>query len=352
MSEIHFVISAPRSGSTWLTNALNQHPEILATEHRLFGFFNEMWRNNDGTSSPRITFDAYTEAFAGHYFHEELGLTRGQFMNQFQRIMLKSIVRFGSTRAGKPIIVDKITPYPGTSNRVIEQIKKFFPDSKIIQLVRDGRDVLTSGTFDWILKDAHGTDRFWFFHKQKEGFELKRFFDHNVICKWASNWNETVEIFENDSADLRIEYEDMKKDQAKELCKVYQLLGVDDSSEIAQQAADKVTFKNTTGRESGEMVSTAKARKGMVGDWKNYFTRIDGRIFNSIAGEQLLKNGYETNPNWFEELPEELSMVVPGGDSTSGAAEEKTDANLATENNDEPVDDEGLTGAGEGGDQE
>ncbi len=45
-------------------------------------------------------------------------------------------------------------------------------------------------------------------------------------------------------------------------------------------------------------------------------------------------------------------MVVPGGDSTSGAAEEKTDANLATENNDEPVDDEGLTGAGEGGDQE
>ena len=308
--DIHFIISAPRSGSTWITNALNQHPEIFATEHRLFGFFNEMWRNNDGTSSPRITFDAYTEAFAGHYFYEDLGLTRGQFMNQFQRILLKSIVRFGKVRANKPILIDKITPYPGTSQQVIDQINKFFPNAKIIQLIRDGRDVLTSGTFDWILKDSHGSDRFWFFVKQKEGMELKRFFDHQVICKWAQNWNETVEIFETEPPSLRIEYEDMKKDQSAELCKIFKLLGVDDSPDIARVASEKVTFKNTTGRESGDMDSTAKARKGMVGDWKNYFTHIDGKIFHAIAGPQLMTNGYESDPQWFERLPEQLSMVI------------------------------------------
>ena len=176
MSDIHFVISAPRSGSTWLTNALNHHPEIFSTEHRLFGNFSEIWQNNDGTSSPRITLEAFIESFAGHYFHSELGLSRSQFINQFQRTLTNSIVRFGSGRSDKKLIVDKITPYPGTSKDVVRQVKKFFPDASIIQLIRDGRDVLTSGTFDWILKDSHGTDRYQFFHKQKKGLRLRRFF--------------------------------------------------------------------------------------------------------------------------------------------------------------------------------
>ena len=69
-TDFHFVVSAPRSGSTWLANALNQHPEIFATEHRLFGNFCQVWQNNDGTSSPRITFDSYARAFSVHYFFD------------------------------------------------------------------------------------------------------------------------------------------------------------------------------------------------------------------------------------------------------------------------------------------
>lgn len=311
MSDIHFVISAPRSGSTWLANALNQHPEIFATEHRLFGNFSEIWRNNDGTRSPRITLDAFIEAFAGHYFHSELGLNRSQFINQFQRTMLNSIVRFAAGRSEKKLIVDKITPYPGTSNLVVRQVKRYFPDARIIQLIRDGRDVLTSGTFDWILKDAHGTDRYLFFHEQKKGFRLRRFFDDDVIQKWAQNWKETSEVFEDESPTLKIKYEEMLADQPNTLCKIFQALEVGDQLEIANSAARKVSFKSTTGRDSGDMVATAKARKGIAGDWKNYFTRIDGQVFHSIAGDQLLNHQYESDPNWFEKLPEELSLVSP-----------------------------------------
>ncbi len=309
MSDIHFVISAPRSGSTWLTNALNHHPEIFSTEHRLFGNFSEIWQNNDGTSSPRITLEAFIESFAGHYFHSELGLSRSQFINQFQRTLTNSIVRFGSGRSDKKLIVDKITPYPGTSKDVMRQVKKFFPDASIIQLIRDGRDVLTSGTFDWILKDSHGTDRYQFFHKQKKGLRLRRFFDHDAICKWAQNWKETVQIFEDEAPSLMIKYEDMLDDQPNALCKIFKLLNVADDTEIAKSAAEKTTFKKVTGRESGDMIPTAKARKGIRGDWKNYFSRIDGRIFHSIAGDQLLSTGYESDPKWFEQLPEELSFA-------------------------------------------
>jgi len=46
------------------------------------------------------------------------------------------------------------------------------------------------------------------------------------------------------------------------------------------------------------------------GAWKNCFRRIDGRIFHSIAGEELPSNNHESDPIWFEQLPEELSLVV------------------------------------------
>ena len=304
---IHFVISAPRSGSTWLARALNQHPEILATEHRFFGEFSETWRNNDGSYSPRITLDAYTAAFAGHYFHEALGLSRGQFINQLQRNLMGTMIRLGSTRSGKSIIVDKITPYPGTAATVRRQIEKFFPESKVIQLVRDGRDVAVSGAFDWLLKDAEGTDRHRFFVRQDPGFVLNRFFDDTVLTKWAENWRETLEIFSTERADLQITYEAMKADQASELHRFFGLLGVDDSTELAARIANDATFEKLTGRAAGQMEATAKARKAVVGDWRNYFTRADGELFQEIAGASLIECGYESDASWFETLPEQLT---------------------------------------------
>jgi hypothetical protein len=50
------------------------------------------------------------------------------------------------------------------------------------------------------------------------------------------------------------------------------------------------------------------ARKGVSGDWLNYFTRRDGEIFHEIAGEQLLQLGFEIDPKWYEQLPEKLDL--------------------------------------------
>ena len=161
--QLHFIISAPRSGSTWLTTALNGHPEIFGTEHRLFGDFCEIWQNNDGTSSPRITFDKFAKTFGTHYFFQFMNRDYGGFVEDFQKSFANFLCHFASARTGKNVIIDKITPYPGTAQLVVNEIERMFPEAKIIQLVRDGRDVLTSGTFDWLLKDSQGTDRHEFY---------------------------------------------------------------------------------------------------------------------------------------------------------------------------------------------
>ena len=308
--ELHFVISAPRSGSTWLTNALNEHREIFATEHRLFGDFCEIWQDNDGSSSPRITFDKYAKSFSVHYFFEKMGMDRQQFLEAFERSFANFLVSFPQNRTNKRIVIDKITPYPGTSAMVVNRIRKLFPDSKIVQLVRDGRDVLTSGTYDWLLKDAHGTQRYAYFI-EKRPIVLTRFFDDAVIEKWANNWKETIEAFQ-EPADTRISFEAMKADLPGQLNKIFKTVGTGDvgADQAAAIAAVKATeFKDVTGRKEGDTSSpTAKARKGVAGDWKLHFTRRDGQLFHEIAGETLIKMKYAIDDRWITTLPEQLAL--------------------------------------------
>ena len=307
--EIHFVMSAPRSGSTWLTNALNQHPEIFATEHRLFGQFCEVWKNNDGSSSPRITFDSYAKAVAGHYFHDALGMNHNEFLVRFQRGYINFLVSFAQRLSNKRVIVDKVTPYHGTTELVLKQIRQLLPDAKIIQLVRDGRDVATSGAFDWIRREDGATDRFAYFVEQRPEVPLNRFFDDQILSNWTDHWRETISAFAGHETTVQIRYERMKQDQPQELLKVFDAIGVDSNLTIARRCAEETTFEKTTGRAAGTHDPMAKARRGVTGDWKNYFTRSDGVLFDRLAGKQLIRLGYETSANWIERLPEKLELV-------------------------------------------
>lgn len=308
---LHFVISAPRSGSTWLTMALNRHPKIFATEQRLFGDFADVWKNNDGSATPRLTFDSYAKAFAVHYFHDELGLDRTQFIQTLQKSFIHFLVQFATRFKDATAVVDKITPYPGTAATVVKQIRAFCPDAKIIHLVRDGRDVVTSGTFDWLLKDAQGTSRYAYFVEKQNDARLSRFFDDGVIKKWAVYWRETVDVFASTRADMMVRYEDMKSDLASCLVQIYKLLGVESDLEIAKAAACETEFEKITGREAGDDDHpTAQARKGIVGDWRNYFTRQDAQLFHEIAGSQLIQLGYAADSSWINECPRELELTV------------------------------------------
>lgn len=315
---MHFVISAPRSGSTWLSTALNHHPELFATEHRLFGRFCEIWKNNDGTTAPRITSDSYARAFAMHYFYGCMGLEYEPFVDLFQAEFVRFLVNFAQRHTGKRVVVDKVTPYAGTEKLVVGRIRQLFPDAKLVQLVRDGRDVLTSGTFDWLLKDAAGTARHDFFVNPQPGKKLTRFFDDRVIQQWASTWLATMDACRglaltaqgsNDASWTLVRYESMKQDLAIELVKLFRVFGVEDSQEIANRCEQQASFRAMAGREAGDADPFAKARKGAVGDWRNYFTRADGELFERVAGRGLVEMGYEPNSDWVASLPEQLNLI-------------------------------------------
>lgn len=310
--QLHFLISAPRSGSTWLTTALNHHPELFGTEQRLFGNFCEVWKNNDGSGVPRITLDKYASAFGRHYYYQFMNRDYDSFVEDFKTSFVRFMLNFAKNRTGKRIVIDKVTPYPGTAQLVIDEIRRLFPTAKIIRLVRDGRDVLTSGVFDWLLKDAEGTERYRFFVQRESGMVLKRFFDDQVINRWAQIWRETIDVFDQNSiGDCQVTFEEMKSDFDSAVGRIFELLGIENSERVRIACREATTFKATTGRDAGDHAPTAKARKGIVGDWRNYFTQADGKLFTQLAGRQLTAAGYEPDAKWVDSLPGNLEHSNP-----------------------------------------
>ncbi|MCQ6274866.1 sulfotransferase domain-containing protein [Bacillus sp. V3B] len=60
----------------------------------------------------------------------------------------------------------------------------------------------------------------------------------------------------------------------------------------------KNQFSNITGRNPGDEDITKHSRKGIQGDWKNYFTEEVKRLFKEKYGNHLITAGYETNKEW------------------------------------------------------
>lgn len=306
-----FLVSAPRSGSTWIKKAINQHPNIYCTEQRLFGRFSELWCDDiaTGKGNLRITLDAYVDALAGPFDYQSLNIDSELFKQQILIMLAQTLIAFGREKSRKRVIMDKITPYLGTAHTVISSIRMYFPQAKLIYLVRDGRDVITSGVFDWLKKKTQHKklsqfqiQRYQKFVKQESSVQLDHFFERDEIETWTNYWREPLRHIQK-YAGLTISYEKMKENQGKELSRIFHYLDVEDDDKVIEKCVQASSFhKMSGGRNPGEDVPTAKVRKGITGDWKNYFTRADGEQFHFLAGKYLLDFGYETNEQWYKDL--------------------------------------------------
>ncbi len=318
-SPIHFIFAAPRSGTTWLARALNHHPALFATEQRLFGNFGELWQDADGSRRARQTWDFWLQNFCHFYQEGLLGQhptdeAKRDFLHQLTSSTCQYLIDFGLRNSGKRLVVDKVTPYLGTAGRVLKNISEFFPAAKIIHLIRDGRDVATSGAFDWLNRSDPSSEAYQYFVSKSRPDFPTRLFENAFLEDWCRYWKEPAaaldfRLKQGDFADtvLVVRYEDMLVDQARELQRICQFLEVDDSADICRSCRDAVTFEKITQRKQGVEVATAKARKGICGDWKNYFTRSDAELYQSQCGHWLHYYGYSRGQGWVAECAERLS---------------------------------------------
>ena len=195
---------------------------------------------------------------------------------------------------------------------------------KIIWLVRDGRDVVVSSYFHgliWnektvlnpksvlrkrkLLGFADYSDvkanlpayiEFLFTHVPSE---LRHFTYSGNWSSFNDNWLNQKFISPEELISVR--YEDLLASPLQILNRIVisTTFNVPARGEL-EDIVDRFSFQTQTGRRPGEENRQSFIRKGVAGDWKNYFSAESAKLFNQYAGKTLIKLGYEPDDSWVD----------------------------------------------------
>jgi hypothetical protein len=150
------------------------------------------------------------------------------------------------------------------------------------------------------------------FFRGEAASPLARFFTDAELSASAAHWREPIDALAEhagNASQLTVRYEDMSTDLAGELTRVAAFIGAPvDAAALARATAVASFEAMSGGRRRGDDMPGAHVRKGVVGDWRRYFTRADAEAFERIAGETLRACGYERDASWVHARPEYLNL--------------------------------------------
>ncbi len=304
------VVGAQRSGTTWLQQLLSAHPRIAAGyESDLFSkYLKDAWAQwwsekaaRDRTGGTRglatyVTVEQWAELLAG--------VARSVFRNLLR------------AKRGAAIVAEK-TPDHGLYLRMI---RTFFPQVKVLHVIRDGRDVVAS-----MLAAAETS---W-----GAGWEP------NDPEEAAATWVSAVRAARTDAAwtahHLEIRYESLVAQGPETLDRVFRFLDVPLKPERIREIYDTFRFERlrsdqvpptevftgelrrelfladerARGRRSADSAPAAEPdeaermraalhnpntfyRRGVVGDWKDSLSAPQLEAVLQVAGPLLAELGY------------------------------------------------------------
>ncbi|MEW6635664.1 MAG: sulfotransferase [Actinomycetota bacterium] len=313
---VFFIAGEMRSGTSWLRRTLSAHPEIACGHEGSF-FGRGYEREEIPVYSAPVS--SLSRALA---VSEELRTWHGLPWNRWgedyeedlrnlTRLSVDYFLAKEVARTGKRIVGDKSPQH--TEN--LDEIHEFYPDARVIHIVRDGRDVAVSAMHHWWreaqdrpegvfeltpeeleIRDAYLEDREGFLKSGRSIFTEER------LGQLARRWSHRVGKARRDGRSLygvrylEIRYEDLLHNPHETLGRVLELLGARRGDEVIERCIKASSFERVSSRRQGEEDAGSFFRKGVAGDWRNVFTPRDREVYEEIAGEQLAAMGYETAP--------------------------------------------------------
>ncbi|MBI5944982.1 MAG: sulfotransferase domain-containing protein [Chloroflexi bacterium] len=97
---------------------------------------------------------------------------------------------------------------------------------------------------------------------------------------------------------LLIRYEELVADELVTFSKILGYCQMEINPMHVRNVVERNSFEKMTGRHKGEEDVTAHHRKGIVGDWRNYFTDKIKEEVKLRYGQLLIDTGYEKDMNW------------------------------------------------------
>lgn len=294
-----FIVGHPRSGTNWVANLLNLHPQVAVWgELHFHVLLNAM---------PELVSEPHT---SGHTEPVRGALARG--FQAFLRSTLASVAQHRGPGAGQVRWVGDHTP---------RLLRIMLPEAHYIVVQRDGRDVMVSLTVHLLncqsRRAAQASPEIAQMFERALGMctpddsSLERAADWLLaqeawVKRCAGNWARHVLT---DSATMRrlesagaggprvmaVRYEDLHADTPRGLGGMLGFIGAD--AALAQPlGSDPRTRAGYSDQTPG-----SHYRKGQVGDWRTRLTPAARGWFASAAQAALEALGYERDASWTKE---------------------------------------------------
>jgi hypothetical protein len=197
----------------------------------------------------------------------------------------------------------------------MEEIHQLFPQSRIIHVIRDGRDVAVSIMFqmwhrpvDCLGNSRLGPDelalRDSFLNSPNEfGPGRRSFFSESKLASLAQYWSRNVRAARKagsifGASYLEIRHEHMRSDAPGELSKVLTFLDADASAPTVARCSNGNLLPGYINDIKREGTAWSFFSNQPPPHWSRYFTERDGKLFNELAGDLLIELGYECNNPW------------------------------------------------------
>ncbi len=254
--QLFFIGGAPRSGTTWVQQILDQHPEVSCRGEGLFQ--KQLAEPLEAMMKARAeVLTAKNTSLFGHTggfplpAQDDVEFLLGTAM----LLALRQVCADKACRAIGEKTPENVFFFP--------RLKQLFPKAKCIAIARDPRDVLTSA---------------WhFFHKPAAGEDetaAKFAFIRLALPSLDQGARTTIELAERHPADcMTITYEKLRRTPELIVSNMFRFLNVSDASNIVADCVARTSFAALTGgRQAGTEQNGAFFRKGVAGDWGSTLT--------------------------------------------------------------------------------
>jgi hypothetical protein len=285
-----WIFGSSRSGSTWLLRMLSELERVIPIDDPHIGHHLGVWRPiplawATAKDPPKLgTLADFKRQKRDYLFSDDY---RDTWMPQLRELIS---ARFEAQAAqdieeaggiDEPIVVVK---EPGS--HAADAIMELFPDSSLIFLLRDGRDVVDS----WL--DAY-RDGSW---ATDEGAYPLDDTGRPALIRWQSSvWLHRTEVVQETYAKtdrkrrVLIRYEEMRADPVAALGRICAMLGIDASREQLEEIATANAFSRVPRTDKG---AGREIRRADPGGWADHMSQQEIVEMHEILAEKLDELGY------------------------------------------------------------
>lgn len=295
--EKFFVFGHARSGTTLLTRLLRLHPEVHCNYQAHF------------FTRPPLLEGLVSDVEVRKWFVRSSN--RWNRKRDLSPVVLRAVSDYilerDARREGKTIVGDK-SPNSLLNGEAVIKLSKIYPDTRLIFLVRDGRDAVVSHRFQTFIDNPHrlpSEDKriLESFMRDPDPYMTgnRSLFTRSGLEEAAQGWVANVEETDRVGRELfgdryiSLRFEDLLAEPWDTMSNLWAFLGASsDSPHLSKKIEDEMSKNPDADWQREKATSIADSLvKGKQGSWKDIFTGDDQIIFSQIAGDTLISWGYE-----------------------------------------------------------